>query len=185
MEVSGLKGPRVTLAPLDRGLHLENALRWMNDAGVTATLATNLGISRRQEEAFFDRAEAQREADLHWGIHDERGRHIGLIGLNEVNWKFRKATGGIVIGERDAWGLGYATEAVAVRTRLAFEQMGLHRVEGHTIHPAMARVYAKCGYRREGLARQLLWRDGVWKDAELFAILDADYFAGREAALAP
>ena len=85
-----------------------------------------------------------------------------------------------MIGERRAWGRGFATDAVRVRTRFAFEQLGLHRIEGHTIHDAMRRVYEKCGYQHEGVARQKIWREGRWFDAALFAILDADYFAGRE-----
>ena len=32
----------------------------------------------------------------------------------------------------------------------------------------MRRVYEKCGYRHEGVARQKFWRDGRWHDAELF-----------------
>ena len=82
-----------------------------------------------------------------------------------------------MIGERNAWGRGYASDAVRVRTRFAFEQLGLHRIEGHTINPAMRRVYEKCGYRHEGVARQKMWRDGKWFDADLFAILEDDHFA--------
>ena len=55
--IIGWKGERVRLVPPDRALHLENALRWMNDPEVTAALKFNLGASRRQEEAFFDRIE--------------------------------------------------------------------------------------------------------------------------------
>jgi RimJ/RimL family protein N-acetyltransferase len=179
MEIVGLAGERVLLVPPERALHLENALRWMNDPQVTANLAYFAGISRKQEEAFFDRLETERDKAIHWAIHDEAGRHIGMIGFHEVHWRDRFATGGLVLGERDAWGRGYATDAVRTRTRFAFEQMGLHRIEGHTFNPAMRRVYEKCGYRHEGTAHQKIWRDGRWHDAELFAILDDDYFAAQ------
>ena len=105
-------------------------------------------------------------------------RHIGFIGLHQVHWRFRAATGGLVIGERAAWGRGHATDAVRVRTRFAFEELGLHRIEGHTLNPAMRRVYEKCGYRHEGVARQKYSRGGRWHDADLFGILDSDYFDG-------
>ena len=67
-----------------------------------------------------------------------------------------------MIGERSAWGKGYATDAVRVRTRFAFGELGLHRIEGHTMNPAMKRVYEKCGYQHEGVARRKFWRDGRW-----------------------
>ncbi len=171
----GWQGERVRLIPSERSLHLENALRWFNDPEIVGTIEINWGVTRRQEEEFFEHVETRRETDLHWAIHDESDHHIGFIGLHAIHWRHRTATGGLLIGERDAWGKGYATEAVRVRHRIAFDELGLHRIEGHTINPAMCRVYDKCGYHREGTARQKLWRHGRWHDAALFAILDADY----------
>ena len=154
----------------------------MNDPDVTSRLEHIIGVTRRAEEAFFEQVSTNRENELHWAIITEDLGHIGFIALHQINWRHRTCQGGIVIGERRAWGRGFATDAVRVRTRFAFEQLGLHRIEGHTIHDAMRRVYEKCGYRHEGVARQKIWREGRWFDADLFAILDADYFAGREEA---
>jgi RimJ/RimL family protein N-acetyltransferase len=179
MSIVGLKGERVRLVPIDRTLHLENALKWFNDPEITATLKLNLGISRRQEEQFFERIEAQGGSAFHWAILDETERHIGFISLHEINWRHRWASGGLTIGERSAWGHGYATDAVRARTRFAFDDVGLHRIEGHTMNPAMERVYVKCGYRHEGVARRKFWRGGRWWDAEIFAILDEDWYASE------
>ncbi len=179
MDVVGLKGESVRLVPSQASSHLENALRWMNDPEVTARLDLNLGVTRRQEEAYFEHIETRRENDLHWAILAEDGSHIGFIALHQIQWRARSGIGGLVIGERNAWGRGYASDAVRVRTRFAFEQLGLHRIEGHTINPAMRRVYEKCGYRHEGVARQKMWRDGNWFDADLFAILETDHFSFR------
>jgi RimJ/RimL family protein N-acetyltransferase len=185
MEIVGLRGERVRLVPAEPSAHMENALRWMNDPDVTTTLDVNAGVTRRQEEAFFDRIASQRENELHWAIETEDLGHVGFIALQQINWRARSALGGLVLGDRRAWGRGFATDAVRVRTRFAFEQLGLHRVEGHTINPAMRRVYEKCGYRHEGVARQKLWRDGRWHDADLYAILDADYFGPGWSPFAP
>jgi RimJ/RimL family protein N-acetyltransferase len=174
MSILGWAGDRVRLIPSERGLHLENALRWFNDPEVTRRLALHLGVTRAMEEAFFERVERARPECFHWAILEENGRHIGFISLENVDLMSRSASGGLVIGERDAWGRGYATDAVRVRSRFAFDQLGLHRIEGHTICPAMSRVYEKCGYVREGMARQKLWRDGRWHDAALYALLDSD-----------
>lgn len=175
--IEGWKGEKVRLVPPDRLLHLENALRWMNDPEVTATLEFNLGISRRQEEAFFDRIEGQSDTEFTWSILDETDRHIGFISLQGVNWRQRWATGGLVIGDRSAWGRGYATDAVEVRSRFAFHQLGLHRLNGHTFNPAMRRVYEKCGYTHEGTARRMFYRDGRWNDVSFHGILMEDWAA--------
>lgn len=179
MELAGLKGDRVRLVPSERAYHLENAYRWLNDPAITATLAFNTGVTRRMEEEFFEQVERRRDHDIHWAILDESGRHIGFTSLHGIGSPSRTATGGLFLGEREAWGRGYATDTVRLRTRFAFDQLGLHRIEGHTINPAMCRVYEKCGYQREGTARQKLWRDGRWHDAALYAILEEDYLSAR------
>ncbi len=184
MSIIGLKGERVRLVPPDRTLHLENALIWLNDPEVTATLKLNFGVTRRQEEIYFETIETRRETDFTWAVLDEEERHIGFIGLHEINWRHRWATGGLVIGDRSAWGRGYSTDAVRLRTRFAFHTMGLHRIEGHTMNPAMKRVYEKCGYRREGVARGKFWCHGGWHDADLYAILERDWSALRSDASA-
>ncbi len=176
MDIKGLRGEQVRLVPPERSAHLENALRWMNDPAVIATLNAPMGASRRAEEAWFDSIEAARDPNPHWAILDLAGRHLGMIDLR-IHWALRSAGGGLVIGERSAWGQGYARDAVRVRTRFAFETLGLHRVEGHTISPAIRRVYEKCGYRHEGTQRQKIWRHGTWQDAEMYAILDQDFRA--------
>jgi RimJ/RimL family protein N-acetyltransferase len=175
MQIVGLKGDRVRLVPPDRLLHLENALVWLNDPQITSTLKINLGLSRRQEEQFFEHAETRRGTDFNWAMLDETDKHIGFIGLAEINWRNRWATGGLFIGERAAWGRGYATDAIRVRTKFAFGELGLHRIEGHTMNPAMKRVYEKSGYKHEGVARRKFWRDGRWYDADLYAILIEDW----------
>jgi [ribosomal protein S5]-alanine N-acetyltransferase len=178
MSIVGFKGERVRLVPPDRSQHLENALIWLNDPDVTATLKYGLGVTRRQEELFFEKIETERDKDITWAIIDESERHIGFIGLHDINWRNRWATGGLFIGERSAWGRGYASDAVKVRTRFAFGELGLHRIEGHTMNPAMRRVYEKCGYRHEGVARGKFWRDGRWHDADLYALLMEDWSTG-------
>jgi RimJ/RimL family protein N-acetyltransferase len=101
--------------------------------------------------------------------------------LHRINWRDRSATSGIVIGEKSAWGQGYGSEVMQVRTAWAFEELGLHRIESECFveNVGSARCLAKAGYRQVGLARQKRWRQGAWHDCILWEILDEDYFAGR------
>lgn len=174
MATMGLSGARVQLVLPDRALHLENSFRWLNDLEVGGTLKRHFGVSRREQEANFEKMESVRDKDFWWAILDEEKQHIGFISLHLDHWQLRSAQGRLFLGMREIWGRGYATDAVRVRTRFAFDQLGLHRVDGHTINPAMCRVYEKCGYQHEGTARQRFWRGGHWHDAQLYAILERD-----------
>ena len=71
-----------------------------------------LGIRRKAEEAFFDRAGVPNDREFNWAVLNETDGHIGFIGLHGDPLANRSATGGILIGERSAWGRGYATDAV-------------------------------------------------------------------------
>jgi len=177
MDVVGVVGPRIRLIPQDKELHLENYVRWLNDPEVTRYLTINWPLTRLAEEQWFERM-AEDESNLVWAVHDERGRHIGSAGLHRIDWKERRATSGLFIGEKEAWGQGYGAEVMQVRTRFAFEQLGLHRIESECFaeNVASARCLEKAGYKREGVARKKLWRHGRWHDAILWAILDEDYF---------
>ena len=55
-------------------------------------------------------------------------RHIGNIALNTILWPHRSAELSIMIGARDVWGEGYASDAIAALTAHAFGAMGLHRL---------------------------------------------------------
>ncbi|MDR7418988.1 MAG: GNAT family protein [Armatimonadota bacterium] len=180
MEIVGLQGEKVRLVPVDREQHLHNAIRWMNDPEVTRYLNLTIGVTRGMEEEWIARVQ-KRDTEIVWAIHDDRSRHIGFAGLHAIDWRNRRATSGIVIGDKDAWGRGYATDAMRVRTKFAFETLNLHRVESEAYadNVASQRALERVGYRREGVSRQRLWNEGRWHDAIRYAILDEDYFAAR------
>lgn len=69
----------------------------------------------------------------------------------ETPWR---ASTGYVLA-RDAWGAGYATEALAAVVGLA-PSLGLRRLYAlcHPDHSASWRVLEKCGFLREGLLRR-------------------------------
>lgn len=86
-------------------------------------------------------------------IHErEGGRLCGSTGL-DIESPWRAATGYVLA--RDAWGVGYATEATASMVELA-AAIGVIRIYAvcHVDHRASARVLAKTGFDREGVMRR-------------------------------
>lgn len=69
-----------------------------------------------------------------------------------------------------------------VRTRFAFETLGLHRLESEARidNIASQRALERAGYKREGVARKKLLWGGQWHDCVRYGILDEDYFAGAK-----
>ena len=178
-DIVGLKGERVRLVPPDKTQHLENSIRWLNDPDVVQYLMMTTGITRAMEEVWFDRM-AKREHDWVWAILDEHERHIGYSAIHRINWRLRLASTGTVIGEKAAWRKGYGSDSMRVRTKFAFETLGLHRLESEARidNVGSQRSLEKAGYKREGIARKKLFWEGRWFDTVLYGMLDEDYFGG-------
>jgi ribosomal-protein-alanine N-acetyltransferase len=68
---------------------------------------------------------------------------------------------------------GHTLSAVQAITRFAFQRLGLHRVEAACIPTNIASrgVLLKAGFVHEGLARDYLRIDGVWRDHLLFGLV--------------
>ena len=165
--IVGWKGERVRLVPPDRTLHLENALRWMNDPEITATLEFNLGISRKQEEAFFDRIEGSSDSEFVWAILDETERHIGFIGLTAINWRNRSATGGLVIGERSCLGPGLCVrrgprpDPIRLRAAWSSPDQRSYLQPGHEAGLPEVRIPARGNRPSDVLSRRAMARCGA------------------------
>ena len=81
----------------------------------------------------------------------EDGQLIGSVSLRLVSPQ-RAATGYVLA--RDAWGRGYATEALLAMRSLSL-RLGVLRLSAicHPDHRASWRVLQKCGFTREGILR--------------------------------
>ncbi len=171
-------GERVRLRAIERE-DVPRFVRWFNDPEVRQYLTMYRPLSRAEEERWVESLASRRE-DIVLAIEVRAGDqwvHIGNVGLHRIDWKNRTATLGIVIGEREYWGKGYGTEAVRTMLRYAFGELGLNRVELETysFNPRAIRCYEKVGFRREGVRRQALYRNGKFHDVILMGILRDEF----------
>ena len=81
-------------------------------------------------------------------------------------------------------GHGYATEAVRELLRIAFEELGLHRVfaQCFAANEASWRLMERLGMRREQhTKKESLHRSGEWMDGMMYALLAEEWRAGAGA----
>lgn len=123
--------------------------RYAAHAEVTRYLAWATHRSIADTEAFlaFSDAEWARAPAGPYLICLASGALIGSTGLG-FETPERASTGYVLA--RDAWGSGYATEALRAIVALALP-LGLQRLEAHchVDHAASHRVLEKCGFARE------------------------------------
>lgn len=127
------------------------------------------------QEAEIERGavEAANDQGVAFGIllnHSEE--LVGRVALsNIVRGIWQNATLGYFVG-RQHNGKGYATEAVHLTLRFAFESARLHRVQAGVIqrNAGSIRVLERAGFRFEGVSPRYLNINGVWEDHRMYAI---------------
>jgi len=150
--------------------------RWFADPEVTRYLLRRYPPSPAQEAGWFE-SMATSEKDLVWAVVlEDGGLVIGVIGLHRIDWQHRHAWIEIVLGERSAWGKGYATEAMRLVTDHAFHELGLEKVLAsvYTGNERSIRMAETLGYRQCGLLRRNAFFAGEWHDEWLGEILRPD-----------
>jgi RimJ/RimL family protein N-acetyltransferase len=115
---------------------------------------------------------------LAMAIH-ERGtdRLVGTCAFSQLDGENGSALYHITIGEKDAWGQGYGTEATRLMLEHAFGTLGLHRVALFVFefNERAIRTYRRCGFVIEGRSRESIYRDGRWWDELAMSVLESDW----------
>jgi RimJ/RimL family protein N-acetyltransferase len=166
-----LRGPRVTLRPLD-GRDVDEQLRAVQDPELRRLTGTHRTFARGDIEAWVaTRAEAEGRYD--WAVTETTGgRWLGDCALNEIDPDNGSAGYRIALDRRPGEGLG--TEATGLVLEFAFVELGLYRVELEVFdyNVLARRSYEKSGFAVEGVKRGgLLW-DGERHDVICMAALN-------------
>lgn len=169
----GWEGDKVRLVPLDRSRHLDNAVAWLNDSEITAwTLVGDVPMTRLAEEDFFDRAMRETEKAVYFAVETLAGEHIGFSGVDRIDWRQRVATTGTILGRRDLWGQGYGSDAARLRTRYAFEVLGLRMLLSEVMadNAGSLKMLQKAGYREVGRIPRRMWKRGAYRDVVVMVL---------------
>jgi RimJ/RimL family protein N-acetyltransferase len=156
--------------------NLRTFMRWYTDPEVARlTRYQQAPLSQDEIQRFFY-SRIMGTDFLSMAIHlRESNRLVGTCAFSQLDGDNGSTLFHITIGERDAWGLGYGTEATQLMLEHAFTRLALHRV-ALTVFDFNARAirsYQKCGFVEEGRARQAIFRDGrFWDEIHMSVLLD-------------
>jgi RimJ/RimL family protein N-acetyltransferase len=152
--------------------------RWYSDPEVVRLTRYQDGPMRRDEIDRFFAARALGPESLAMAIHvRDTDRLIGTCALSQLDSENGSALFHITIGEKDAWGRGYGTEATRLMVDHAFTGLGLHRVAltVFAFNERAVRSYRSVGFVVEGRAREAIWREGHWWDEISMSLLDSEW----------
>lgn len=113
-----------------------------------------------------------------FAIETEEMGFIGTTNLVNIDWKNGNAFNGIMLGDKESRGKGYALDAVMTVMRYAFKELGLNRLDGDMIaynDRSIDFYIRKCGWVIEGKKEGWFYRNGQRHDKVMVGITHKQY----------
>jgi len=178
-----LESPRLILRSLSGTDAGERYLAWMRDPEVLRYLEARLTQHSLESLRSFIEGCNRSATDLLLGICLKDGRHIGNIKLGPIHAYHRHAAIGLLLGERDRWGQGYAGEAIARLSQHAFEALELEKLYAgcYASNLGSVRAFCKAGYAEEARQKGMWLCDGR-REGNVQVGLTRDDWAARQTA---
>lgn len=167
-----IEAPRMYLRDVQLTDASERYAGWMNDPDVTRYMETRSGTHTVESLREYIVAMGRKVDTLFLAIVIRDGdRHIGNIKLGPIDRTHLFADVALMIGDRSAWGKGYATEAIRAVSNHAFREMGVRKLTAgcYEANVGSLRAFEKAGYHLEGRRRSHYFCDGAFQDGLLMA----------------
>ena len=172
-----ITGERVVLGPIEAEV-LPHFYRWFNDFETLRTAGIGDGPWTVERVETWCKRFNGGESEA-WFLIGERetGRPLGFGGLRDIDERHRTAEFAITIGEPDARGKGYGTEATRLVLDYAFIARGLHTVllDVAEYNPGGIRAYEKAGFQIIGRRSGSEVRDGRRWDTIYMQAMASDF----------
>ena len=175
-----ITGDRINLRKVKESDAGNNYYHWMNDSEVTRFLAN--GVQRHSIESLREYIKEKNKDSSNYFlaiIIKDGNQHIGNIKLGPINWVHRHGDIGIIIGEKEQWGKGYATEAISLVVKYAFDNLNLHKITaGCTeLNLGSMKAFQKNGFEIEGVRKKHFFWKGRYINGILLGLINNDYEA--------
>lgn len=173
-----IKGRFVTLRAMTRG-DMQMVCDMFNDPAIeNLVVGWAFPLSIEQQNAWFDKNINGNGENFRFVIETEEDGAVGIATLTDIDWKNRHAMHGIKLCNKQYRARGIGTDVVMAIMRYAFDELGLHRLDGSWFdtNVASAKLYTKCGWKVEGRRREYVYKNGEWRDLNIVGVTSNDYY---------
>lgn len=170
-----LEGEKIYLRPITVEDVTDAYVGWLNDPEVNQFLETRFVAHTKETAREYVRKLAHDPAHIFLAIiRKDAGAHIGNIKLGPIDPHHKVGSIGIMIGDKESWGKGFATEAIQLLTSYAFDSLRLHKITAgaYENNVGSAKAFLKLGFFEEGRRKKHMRFGDTYVDYVLFAKLN-------------
>jgi RimJ/RimL family protein N-acetyltransferase len=181
-----LRGDRIQLSALASS-DIPTMAQWYGDAGFMRLYDARPAYPKSEAELTQWLQEQHKDKDkdkstFAFAIRPlDSNDLLGYLELDGILWPHGVCGMSIAIGDRVNWGKGYGYEAAQLALAFAFGELNLHRVTAtvFSYNERSIALFEKLGFRREGVYREFLRRDGERHDMLLYGLLKHEWKANQ------
>jgi [ribosomal protein S5]-alanine N-acetyltransferase len=153
-------------------------INWRNNDEIWAMIGSpkHFVSSEYERQWILDAIHNQKEIKLGVCLK-ENNELIGLATIKDINWINRSAHCPSMIGEKKYWSKGLGSEARLLLLKYAFFEKGFERIWGLILEDNInsIRMAEKCGYKKEGLLRNSVYKNGKFHNQIMVSVLREEF----------
>lgn len=164
--MSNLSGEKIYLRILSSEDVSAAYVSWMNDYDIVKYTESRFSPQNRESIKQFVTNANNANNTLFGIFSNDNKTHIGNIKLGPINWIHRYADIGIIIGNKEYWGKGVATEAINLVVEYAFNQLNLHKLisGAYQYNTGSVKAFKKNGFLEYYIEKEKYFFEGNYID---------------------
>ncbi|HXG87654.1 MAG TPA: GNAT family protein [Vicinamibacterales bacterium] len=163
-----IEGERIYLREVQLSDVTDRYYQWINDAEVNQYLETRFRPTTMESLREFVAAKLVDRDNVFLALIVKDGdRHIGNIKLGPINWVHRFADVALMLGDKEHWGKGYGSEAIALVTDYGLNRLNLHKLTAscYASNQGSAKAFIKAGWEQEAVRKRQFYFNGSYEDS--------------------
>ncbi|MDI9494817.1 MAG: GNAT family protein [Bacillota bacterium] len=137
-------------------------------------------LTKTEVDKMFDYYEKSSKSKV-FAVRKDK-RIIGVAGFDDIIKENQVATLFIGLGNENERGKGHGKEAMRILLEFGFNDLNFHRIQLNVLEfndKAIA-LYERCGFRKEGVLREFVLRDGKRYNLVLYGLLKNEWIKKNE-----
>ena len=159
-----------------RKLDLEGSwFKWFNDKKITQYQDKRTFPNTIEKQSDYYEYISTSKTDIVFAIIEKSNdKHIGNIGIHNIDYIHRRCEIGIIIGEIDYQGKGIAKLCINQVKNYIFDTLNLRRITVFIMHENIASIksFESCGFAKEGTMKEYFFKNGDYLDNNIFGLIN-------------